>query len=124
MQSTHITHKLIAGPQVEVISIAQYQGGMDLLEMFRGKGLDSCLRTDRGKNRCEQLTVGSGKHSRAGSMVPGCDLELEHNEDYTILELCTRSGVSMIQNRVFLKYRHRDVAPAASLLISCIGLRA
>ena len=78
MQATHVAHKLIAGTQIEVIGIAQYQRGMDIFEMLRGKGLDRCLCADRCKNRCDEIAMRGSEDSSAGAVVFRSYPEFEH----------------------------------------------
>jgi hypothetical protein len=62
VQAAHVTHEFVAGAQVEVIGVAQHEGGVDVLEMFGG----------------EEVAVGCGENAYAGALVACRDDELEH----------------------------------------------
>ena len=64
-----------------MISVAQDECGMDVLEMFGRERLDRGLRTDRRKDRREQVTMRRGEDARAGAVVSGGDLEFKHRAD-------------------------------------------
>jgi hypothetical protein len=65
-----------------MVGIAQDKRGMYVLEMLWRKGLDCCLCAHRRKDGRQQVTVGSGKNSRAGTVCFGCDGKLKHDRDY------------------------------------------
>lgn len=82
VQAAHVAHQFVAGTQVKVIGVAQHQRGVDLLEMFGGECFYGGLRADGRKDRCDEVAVRRGENPRAGAVVFGCDLELEHGSDY------------------------------------------
>lgn len=84
VQATHVADEFVAGAQVEMISVAQDERGVDLLEMFGREGFDRCLRAHRREDWREKVAVWRGENPGAGAVVFGRDLELEHWSDYTI----------------------------------------
>ena len=82
MQAADVAHKLVTGTQVEMVGIAQHERGVDLLEMVGREHFDRCLRADRREDRREELAVRRGEYTCAGAVIPGSDLEFEHDQDY------------------------------------------
>lgn len=66
-----------------MIGVAQYEGSVDAFEVFRRECLDRSLRTDRREDGRGQVAVRRGEDSRAGAVVFGGNLKLEHGADYT-----------------------------------------
>ena len=87
VQAAHVPNEFIAGTQVEMIGVGKHERGIDLLEVFGREGFYRGLRANGRKDRCEQVAVGSGEDARAGMVVFGLDLELEHWGNYTIFEI-------------------------------------
>ena len=69
MQAAHIAHEFVAGTQVEMIGIAQYECSVDILKMFGRESLDCGLRTNGREDRCEEVTVRCGEYPRAGAAI-------------------------------------------------------
>ena len=84
MQPTQPGHHIVAGAQIEVISVGKHQRGAQFLDLRGRERLDRRLRTNRRKDGCEQVAVRSGEDARAGAVIFGGDSELEHEEDYTL----------------------------------------
>ena len=57
MQTAHITDEFIAGPQIEVVGIAQDERGLNVFEMLGREGFDRGLGTDRRKYRGRNITM-------------------------------------------------------------------
>ena len=82
VQAAHVAHEFVAGAQVEMIGVAQYERSIDILEMFGREGLDRCLCAHGREDGCAQVAVRGGKNARTGAMIFGCDGELEHGGNY------------------------------------------
>src|SRR5687767_13461118 len=83
VQAAHLAHKFITGTQVKMVRIAQHEGCIDLLKMFRGKGFDRRLRANRGKDRSNQIAMWCGEDSSTGAVVFSGNAEFKHRADYT-----------------------------------------
>jgi hypothetical protein len=115
VQAAHVAHKLISGPQIEMIRIAQHERSIDVPEMLRGQGLDRCLRTHRGKDRRDEVTMRGGKNPCAGAVVFGCDVEFEHAGNYN-----GRARRLEIRDERFMS---AETSPVQNLTHSSPGLR-
>jgi len=87
VQAAHITHKFVAGTQVEMIGVAQDQRGVDVLEMLGRERLDRGLRAHRCEDRREQVAVRRGEDAGSGTVDFGGDGEFKHRRDYKRLSL-------------------------------------
>src|SRR5215211_180395 len=95
MQAAHVAHQLVPGAQVEMISVAQHERCIDLLEVFRGQGLDRRLGTHRGKHWCREVAMRSSKDSRACPVVFGGNVEFKHAANYTVETTLAIQSVKM-----------------------------
>lgn len=87
VQAAHVAHELVAGPQVEMVGIAQDERRVDILELFGRERLDCPLRADGCEDRREEVPMRSGEDSRAGAVVFCGNGEFEHWGDYTIFDI-------------------------------------
>ena len=115
MQPAHIAHEFIAGAQIEVVSVAQHKGSVDAFEVLGCQRFNSCLRTDRGEDRCGKVAMRCGKYPRAGAVIFGSDFEFKHrfvivNENAEIDE-SPRSKNTRDKTRGLLYFFHTPKLP-------------
>ena len=65
-----------------MVCVAQHQGRIDILEMFRGKGLDRRLCTHGCKYWCHKVAMRGGKNTSARTVISGCNVEFKHAGNY------------------------------------------
>ena len=78
VQTAHVAHEFVAGAQIEMISVAQDERSIDILEMLGRERLDRRLCAHGRKDRRNKIAVRGIEDPRAGTVVSGGDLELEH----------------------------------------------
>lgn len=66
-----------------MIRVAQYEGRIDVFEMFGREGFYCGLRSHRREDRREEVAMRGGEFPSAGAVVFGGDLEVKHWADYT-----------------------------------------
>ncbi len=84
MQSAHLTDKLVAGPQIQVIGIAQNKRSLDPFELLGSQGFDTRLGADRCKHRRNKAAMRSSKGTGTSPAIPRRNLEFKHRGDYTL----------------------------------------
>ena len=82
VQTTQPGNDIIAGAQVEMIRVGEYERGTQFFDLCRRERLNRCLRANGCEDRCDEITVRCGENPRAGTVVPGCDVEFEHGWNY------------------------------------------
>ena len=64
MQAAHIVDKAIAGTQMQMVGIRQFDLTADVLQIRRTQcALDRALRADVHKDRCLHRSVRTGEHA-------------------------------------------------------------
>ena len=81
MQAAKLGDQIVAGTQVKMIGVTQYQRGIYILEMFGRKSLDSGLRANRREDRRNNIAVTRVENTHPGAVVFGCNLEFKHQVD-------------------------------------------
>ena len=82
VQAAQFAHQLIAGTQVQVVGVGQYQRSAESLQLRRGKRLDGSLGAHRREDRRFQVAVGRVEKARASTALGGEEIVFKHGGDY------------------------------------------
>src|SRR5690349_8926704 len=85
MQTAQPGNYIVAGTQVEVIGIGEHKRGAQVLDLGGGERLDRRLCSNGSKNRRKKIAVRCCENPRASTVVFGCDVEIKHGMNYTIV---------------------------------------
>lgn len=71
VQSSHFSHQLISGTQVQVVGVRQHQVSADFFELLGSNGFDRPLGAYRCENRGGDGSVRGVEDAGSGASLPG-----------------------------------------------------
>ena len=78
MQSAEVLDHVLAGPEMQVVGVAENHRCAHRTHLVGMKRLHGCLGTDRHEGRCRNVAVGGVDGPGAGGAIEGLEGEAVH----------------------------------------------